>query len=334
MRTDRPEPVSCASFILESFMLPQRELGDTKIQVSPICFGSLTMTSMQKNLTIREGAELLAYGFERGINFVDTAQYYENYAYIREALRTIPRDRYVITTKSYAYDIHTARAALDEALQSLHTDYIDLFLLHEQESIHTLRGHAEALDYFVEQKNKGVIRAIGLSTHRISGVEAALTKDTIEVIHPIFNEKGIGIQDGSVAEMESLLRVAHKRGKGIYAMKALGGGHLIPTYAQSLSFVLEKPFFHSVAIGMQSKAEIDCNIALALGARDEMLEESLRRQTRRLLVADHCIGCGACEKTCRQDAIHVIDGMATPNERCILCGYCAISCPEFCIKVI
>lgn len=292
------------------------------------------MTPMQKNLTIREGGKLLAYGYERGINFVDTAQYYENYAYIREALRDIPREQYVIATKSYAYDIHTAKIAVDEALHALGTDYIDLFLLHEQESIHTLRGHAEALGYYVSMKEKGYIRAIGLSTHRISGVEAALTHEAIEVIHPIFNEKGIGIQDGTVEQMEAILSVAHRRRKGIYAMKALGGGHLIPTYAKSLSFVLQKPYFQSVAVGMQSKAEVDCNIALANGERDEMLENSLKRQPRKLLVADYCIGCGACERTCRQNAIQVIDGIAVPNEKCILCGYCAITCPEFCIKVI
>lgn len=314
--------------------LQKNRLGRTGIEVSKLCFGSLTMTKMQKNLTVQEGGKLLSYGFERGINFVDTAQYYENYEYIREALKTIPRDRYIIATKSYAYDTQTAKAALEEALEKLDTDVIDLFLLHEQESVHTLRGHREALLYFQEMKEKGYIRALGLSTHRIEGVKAAIDEPLIEVIHPIFNEKGIGIVDGTVEEMEAELSVAHERGKGIYGMKALGGGHLIPTYAQSLTFVREKPFIDSIAIGMQSEAEVDCNVALVSGNRDEMLEHSLERQPRKLLVAEYCIGCGACVRTCRQDGIRLIDGRAEPNENCILCGYCAIACPEFCIKVI
>ena len=42
-----------------------------------------------------------------------------------------------------------------------------------------------------------------------------------------------------------------------------------------------------------------------------------------------------CQRRCGQDAIHVVDGRAVPDEaKCVRCGYCARVCPEFCIKVI
>lgn len=314
--------------------MEKRSLGKTGIEVSRLCFGSLTMTKMQKNLPIDEGAALLVDAFQKGVNFVDTAQYYENYAYIKKALETIPRQDYIIATKSYAYDTHTAKQALDEALEQLGTDYIDIFLLHEQESEHTLRGHHEALEYFHAQKERGVIRAVGLSTHYVSGVIAGTASPLIEVIHPIFNQQGIGIVDGTTEDMAKAIETAHNAGKGIYGMKALGGGHLIPKATGSIRFVLDKSYIDAVAIGMQSIPEIDANIALTQGTVRHDLESQLRTQPRHLSIDDYCIGCGNCERKCDHDAIHVINGQATVNENCILCGYCAICCPEFCIKVI
>ena len=123
-------------------------LGNTNIEVSRLCFGSLTMTPFQANLTIKEGAYLIEHAYNRGINFLDTAEIYENYGYIREALKGIKREDYIIATKTYAYTEEMARDSVELALKELDTDYIDIFMLHEQESIHTLRGHYDAIEYF------------------------------------------------------------------------------------------------------------------------------------------------------------------------------------------
>ena len=311
------------------------QLGKTNIEVSRLCFGSLTMTPFQANLSIKEGAELIQYAYKSGINFIDTAEIYDNYKYIKEALKGINRKDYVIATKTYAYSKELAKESLDLALKELNTDYIDIFLLHEQESIHTIRGHYEAIEYFLEAKEKGLIRAIGISTHRIEGVLGAKKYKEIEIIHPIINMKGIGIQDGSIDEMLNAIEEAHKLGKGIYGMKPLGGGHLIANMEKAFNFVKSIPFIDSFAIGMQSMEEIDSNISLMnKGFVPEDLKENLRKKKRKLIVADYCIGCGNCVETCKQNGIEIIDGKAQPNENCILCGYCARNCPEFCIKVI
>ena len=311
------------------------KLGNTSIEVSRLCFGSLTMTPFQANLSIEEGAQLIQYAYTKGINFIDTAEIYENYRYIKEALKGIKREDYVITTKCYAYTKEMAKESLDLALRELDTDYIDIFLLHEQESIHTLRGHYEAIEYFLEAKRIGKIRAIGISTHRVEGVLAATKFDEIEIVHPIVNKEGIGIQDGTILDMLEIIEKAYNMGKGIYGMKPLGGGHLITQAEDAFNFVKAIPFIHSFAIGMQSKEEIDCNVSsMETGQVPEHLKENLRKKKRKLIVADYCIGCGNCVRTCKQNGIEVINGKAIPNENCILCGYCAISCPEFCIKVI
>ena len=311
------------------------KLGNTNIEVSRLCFGSLTMTPFQANLSVKEGAELIQYAYTKGINFIDTAEIYDNYKYIREALKGIDRRDYVIATKTYAYSKELAEKSLNLALKELDTDYIDIFLLHEQESIHTIRGHYEAIEFFLKAKEKGIIRAIGISTHRIEGVLGANKYNEIEVIHPIVNMKGIGIQDGNIGEMLNAIEEAHRLGKGIYGMKPLGGGHLIGEAEKAFNFVKGIPYINSFAIGMQSKNEVDSNISLMNdGYVSEDLKEKLRKKKRKLIVADYCIGCGNCVNTCKQNGIEIIDGKAHPNENCILCGYCARNCPEFCIKVI
>lgn len=47
-----------------------------------------------------------------------------------------------------------------------------------------------------------------------------------------------------------------------------------------------------------------------------------------------CIACGICEKTCKFDAIHVIDNLATIDyNKCTSCGECEKACPVKCIKI-
>ena len=293
------------------------------------------MTPFQANLSVKEGAYLIEYAYDKGVNFLDTAELYENYSYIKTALKNIKRENYVITTKTYAYTKEMAKNSLDLALKELGTDYIDMFLLHEQESIHTVRGHFEAIEYFLKEKEKGKIRSIGISTHRVAGVKAAREVKEIEVVHPIFNKYGIGIQDGNVEDMLKEIQEVHKMGKGIYAMKPLGGGHLIKEAESAFNYVKGIDSIDSIAIGMQSTDEIDANVSLLEnGYIPEKLKSKLGIKKRRLIVAEYCIGCGNCVRSCKQNAIEIINGIATPNEKCILCGYCAKECPEFCIKVI
>lgn len=315
--------------------MEKRILGDTGIQVSELCFGSLTMTPFQANLSIKEGAGLIKYAYDRGINFLDTAEIYDNYQYIREALKHIDRSKYIIATKTYAYTQDMARESLEYALKEMDTDYIDIFLLHEQESIHTIRGHFPAIEYLLKAKKEGKIRAIGISTHRIAGAMALKEVDELEILHPIINKNGLGIYDGSKEDMIQILKELHHMGKGIYGMKPLGGGHLISDIESSLEFVKNLSCLDSIAIGMQSKDEIYANISYFENSYiPEVLGEKIKKKNRKLVVANYCIGCGKCEKRCAQDGISVIDGKAVPNDNCILCGYCGPVCPDFCIKVI
>lgn len=62
--------------------------------------------------------------------------------------------------------------------------------------------------------------------------------------------------------------------------------------------------------------------------------ESLRRRPEVLWRADRCVGCGACEAACREQAIALSDGAARVDRaRCVGCGDCARACPAEALSV-
>lgn len=312
-----------------------RTLGKTGICVSRLCFGTLIMGPLQANLPLREGADLLIAAIDLGVNFFDTADLYGTYPYIREALRHRDANRLVIASKSYDYTREGMAKSLHRALRETGRDYIDLFLLHEQESHLTLAGHRPALEYLFEAKEKGLVQAVGFSCHTVAAVRAVFTMPEIDVVHPLINMKGVGIPDGTAAEMLSAIGQLHSRGAGIYAMKALGGGHLIRQSNDAFRYVLEQPCLDAIAVGMMTPEEVEYNCALFAGKEvSEETGKKLRSRRRRLQVESWCTGCGTCTAFCPQKALSVADGRCRVDaEACILCGYCGAHCPDFCLKI-
>lgn len=311
-----------------------RILGATGIKVSAICLGVLTIGPLQADLKVQDGAEVISHALENGINFLDTAESYGTYPYIREALAT-KRFKPVITSKSYAYTWQGMKESVERALDEMALTTIDIFMLHEQENEKTLKGHREALEYLVTAKQRGLIRSIGISTHSVAGVMAAADHPLVEVIHPLINKAGIGIMDGTPTTMGAAIQYARLRGKGIYAMKALGGGNLINQAYSALKYVSSIPGLASVAVGMKSRDEVDLNLAWLNGRRDPELEARVGCAKRRLHIESWCVGCGNCVDACRYQALSIENGRTMVDQRrCVLCGYCAAHCPDFCIKVV
>lgn len=314
------------------------KLGQTKLEVSRLCFGGLIIGPLQANLSITAGAEVVVKALELGVNFIDTAELYGTYPHIREAIKIGEKkgiERPVIATKSYAYSKEGARESVEKARQELDIDVIDIFLMHEQESRLTLKGHREALEYYLTAREKGIIRAVGVSTHNIEVVEACADMPEIEVVHPIVNSRGIGIGDGTIDQMLAAVKRAYDNGKGVYSMKPLGGGNLISSYSESMEFVLGLPFVHSIALGMQSIEEVIMNVNTFENMEVPVeIKEKLQGKSRKLHIDYWCEGCGRCTTRCGQGALEISEGRAFVNqEKCVLCGYCGSVCPSFAIKI-
>src|SRR6056297_2904700 len=305
-------------------------------KVSKICYGTLALSDLQCSLPTEKRLELLNYAYSKGINLYDTAELYENYDLLRDFLKDKQRDQVFISTKSYSYDINTAKKSINKALDEMNTDYIDIFMLHEQEGLSTFKGHYEAVRYFLECKDKGIIKKFGISTHFIKGVEELLTLKEIDLIHPIINKDGIGISDGTRQQMEESIKKAKTYNKFILSMKPLGGGHLSSHPVESLNYIKSLDFIDSIAVGMRYKEEIDFNFNLL--EKDNILKDELyniNKKERKLKIAYWCKGCGKCVEKCNQNALKIVNGKAKVDfEKCSLCSYCVSACEEFCIKIV
>lgn len=311
-------------------------LGNTGLEVTELCFGALPFGPLQKNLKAEESAEILSYALDMGINFVDTAQMYKTYEPIKIALAS-RKDKPIIATKSTAATYEDMEFAINEALKGMGLDFIDIFHLHSardgQEVFDKKKGAIECL---LEYKRKKIIKAIGISTHNVKLVEAVAHDDDIDIIFPLINKAGRGILGGTLEDMQKAILLCEKNGKGIYLMKALGGGTLIDDFKNSIEFARNLSDNYSIAIGMISKEEVLYNIKYFNGDNDLESILSIRNKKQMIVMQHQCISCGSCINACHSDAINFSEnGKAfIEQSKCLQCGYCISSCPSFAIRVI
>lgn len=311
-------------------------LGNTGFEVTEICFGCLPFGPIQKNLPVEEAAEILSLGLDMGINFIDTAQMYKTYEHIKMAFAN-RKDKPIIATKSTAASYEDMDEAVKEALEGMGVDHIDIFHLHSAKmGTDLFEVRKGALDCLKEYKSKGVIKAIGVSTHNIKLVELCAERDDIDVVFPLINAVGRGIVNGTVEEMKDAIYKCENSGKGVYLMKALGGGTLIDDYEKSMEFARNLSDNFPIAIGMVSKEELIYNVNYFNGQHD--LEGIIKIKNRKQVVVTNgvCIGCGTCVDTCHSEAISMQDNNKAliDQSKCIQCGYCIAACPNFAIRMI
>ena len=319
-----------------SSAMKRNKLGNTDIYVTPIGLGVLTIGNTQLDLPLEEGAEVVRYAYEKGINLFDTAQYYETYPYIREAFKDVDisagnPDRPIIASKSLDHTYEEMEAAIHECLDALGIDRIDIFKMHEVRQEPDWSDRAGAWQCLIDYKKKGIVGAIGVSTHHVDITEMMADIPECDIVFPLINYAGLGIRKGAgpgtAEEMEAAIRKCLDAGKGVFAMKAFGGGNLTGTYMKSLNYVRDLGC-HSIMIGMGNKGEIDDIVRYAEGELPEDYQPETRNKKIHIDQGD-CESCYACIERCPNKAIYVNDeGRADVNyDVCLTCGYCAPVCP-------
>ena len=319
-----------------SSAMKRNKLGNTDIYVTPIGLGVLTIGNTQLDLPLEEGAEVVRYAYEKGINLFDTAQYYETYPYIREAFKDVDMsydnpDRPIIASKSLDHTYEEMEAAIHECLDALGIDRIDIFKMHEVRQEPDWSDRAGAWQCLIDYKKKGIVGAIGVSTHHVDITEMMADIPECDIVFPLINYAGLGIRKGAgpgtAEEMEAAIRKCLDAGKGVFAMKAFGGGNLTGTYMKSLNYVRDLGCY-SIMIGMGNKGEIDDIVRYAEGELPEDYQPETRDKKIHIDQGD-CESCYACIERCPNKAIYVNDeGRADVNyDVCLTCGYCAPVCP-------
>jgi len=312
-------------------------LGERGPEVRELCIGTLTMSPIQAGLSTDAGAGVIAAAIDAGVTFVDTAVRYGTHPHVREApCRVENPDGIVVSSKSPAHTADEMRGDIELTCSELGRDSLDIYLMHLIRPGDDWQSRAGAFDELRRARDAGTVGCIGISSHTVGALDCAMGNGDIDVVHACVNMRGFGVTDGSVDDLLAALGQLRSEGKGVYAMKPLGGGHLRHGAAEALNFVRELAEVDAVAVGMKSAAEVAANAAIfrGEGVTDEMVA-ACGSVERKLLINRLCIGCGACVERCDQGALSLVDGKSqVDRDKCILCGYCVETCPVFAIRVV
>jgi 1-deoxyxylulose-5-phosphate synthase len=238
-------------------------LGPRKIAVSRLAMGTGTVGSGgSSNQTRKLGytglAELLRAAYDQGVTFWDAADQYGSHPYLREALKTVPREKVVILTKTNSSNAAEVKADLDRFRRELSTDYIDILLLHcmtDGDWNRTMRGPMEVIS---EAREKGIVRSHGTSCHTLAALKTAAAEPWVEVDLAKINPAQLHM-DSDPRTVLSVLREMKQAGKGVIGMKILGQGGLRHKVDESLQFALthQPDYFDGFTIGSESRAEME-----------------------------------------------------------------------------
>ena len=310
--------------------MEKRKLGKTNIFVTPVGLGVLTIGRNQLNLPLDEGASIITYALEKGINFLDTAEYYETYDYIAKALKCSNMEP-IVASKSLKHSYDGMYTAVEEYRKKLDRDVVDIFLLHEVRSEADFNSRAKAWECLNDLKAKGIVKAIGISTHHTDVTELNAILPESDIIFPLINKDSLGIRCGSVQGSKDVMAAAIKanadKEKGVFSMKVFGGGNLTGSYLEALDYVYNLPGITSIMIGMGKHEEIDNIVDYIDGKLEKNFIPDISDKKIRIEIGD-CEGCGECVKRCPNSAVSLELGLAVIDyDVCLNCGYCAPSCP-------
>lgn len=243
--------------IIQPGAITARKVKLGPLTVSQVCFG----TEHINRSTPEYGGDILADAARlHGVFFWDTDNAYGSHTQVAAGLTKLPREQVVVCSKTYGHTRQEAQHDLERTLKELGTTYIDIFLLHEV-AAGSLAEKMPALDYLLEAKARGQIRAVGLSTHCAGIISAAAEIAALEIVCAPFNREGSRIEEGSLSDMETALKKAHACGKGVYIIKVLGKGELTYDIRGALEWAMARHEFIDVYnLGVANLSELRQNL--------------------------------------------------------------------------
>ena len=306
-----------------------RELGNTGLQVSEIGLGAEWL----ERHTEEEVKAVIQRCESYGINILDC---WMSNPEVRTKIGNAicgHREKWVIqghfgsTWQEGQYvrtrDLPKVKEAFQDLLTRLQTDYIDLGMIHFVDSEAEFRQvmEGEFLAYVKEQREKGVIRHTGMSTHNPQVAKLAALSGEIEMllfsVNPAFDllppsedlndyfveSYGEGLA-GIDPLREELYKLCEQRGVGITVMKGYAGGRLFDTRTspfgvaltpvQCLHYALTRPAVASVLVGYDTPAHVDAAVAYEAATEEERDYASVLAKAPRHAYSGQCTYCGHC----------------------------------------
>ncbi|MCR4588568.1 MAG: aldo/keto reductase [Lachnospiraceae bacterium] len=264
--------------------MKQITLGNTGITVPQNGFGALPI---QRD-SLEVAADILRRAYEGGVRFFDTARAYSDseekigYAFGDMGIR----NDIIITTKTAATTADGFWKDLETSLHNLKTDYIDVYQLHMAAKCYRPGDGSGLYEAMVEAKEKGLIRHIGITAHKIGVAEEIVESGLYETLQFPFSYLA---SDRDIR----LVEACQKAGMGFIAMKGLAGG-LINNSKAAMAFMTQ--YDNVVPIwGVQRMSEMEEWLSYMdnTPSMDAEISAFIAKEKEELS-GNFCRGCGYC----------------------------------------
>jgi len=234
-------------------------LGKSKIKTTVLGIGTGTHGGREQRELGEEGfVKLARHAYDRGIRYIDTADAYRMHPFVRAALKELPREEIFVQTKTGAKDAQKAKDDIERFRRQLDTDYLDSLLMHAMGKGTWPTDMRPVMDMLYEAKQKGRVRAVGISNHSFEALAASVEPDWLDVNLVRINPFDLHM-DGPHDEVAAQIKKIHQEGRGVIGMKVYGEGDFENDQQrlQSLKYVLGLGCVHAFTIGFVSPQQID-----------------------------------------------------------------------------
>lgn len=309
-----------------------RLLGRTGIKVSAIGIGGEGF----ENKSYEECEAIIDCAMKEGINFIDI---YNSNPEVRsnvgKALSKYPRSSFVIeghlcsTWDNGQYrrtrDFSEIVSSYEDFLARMQLDYVDLGMIHyvdDEKDFHNI-FNGEIIKYAKELKEKGIIKALGISTHNTDIAFKAVETGIIDVIlfsinaaydmlpptedvNKLFEESTFKgrTYEGIDLKRDKLYRTCENAGVALTVMKGYAAGVLLSdkqspfgkalTPVQCLHYCLTRPAVASVMVGAFNTDQVLAATAYANSSDKEKDYSEVLASAPRSSFSGHCMYCGHC----------------------------------------
>ena len=309
-----------------------RTLGKTNIKVSEVGLGGEYFSEVNQETA----NHMMQVAIKNGINIIDV--YMPNpdtRSRIGDALIGL-RDKMIIQGHVGAIyengqylrtrEVEKAKQGVEDFLTRFHTDYIDIGMLHYVDDLKDWRQCIDngIIAYMQDQKEKGIFKTIGVSSHNPQVAIEMVNSGYIDVlmfsISPLFD---LVLQDMDtffeMPEEEAypttltidetrakLYALCNEKGVGITVMKALAAGSLLDpsdtpfkeamTVPQCIHYALNRPAVSSVLVGVKNEQEIHEALAFNTQTKEQLdythiFTNSIDGSIKRCMYCNHCLPC-------------------------------------------
>lgn len=213
-----------------------RELGKTGMMVPVLSFGASSLGGVFHSVREEDAIEAVFTAIDNGLNFIDVSPYYGHYkaeTVLGKALKEIPRDKYLLSTKvgrygengvnTWDYSARRATESVYESMERLHVDYIDLINVHDIEFADLHQVAEETLPALVELKQKGLVGHVGITDLQLENLKWVIDHTAPGMVECVLNFCHYSLNDDKLADF---LDFFEEKGLGVINASPLSMGLL------------------------------------------------------------------------------------------------------------